>query len=185
MKSKDTHGVAAGGQGPTHEPSGDHGRSRHNTTGVDAARATLRVLLETAEYISDRTAHVSTNVSEGMKAGETLSAVARQIRTLSSNTSLEAARLGGSGTVGEIARQMRLLSQKVTALSEHLSVPLRSQSVTLGEMSGAIDALLVDAAATQAVLSRDSDVVTGAEPAGSPAYAAHERPITLETIVNG
>jgi hypothetical protein len=111
---------------------------------VAVARGALRMILETTEYVSDRSTHLSSNVAEGMKAAETLGAVSRQIRMLSGNTSLEASRLGGNATVAEIARQMRLLSQQVSALSEHL----------LTELSGAIDAVLADASATQALLER-------------------------------
>lgn len=117
----------------------------------------LRIMVETSEYISDRSTHLSSNVREGIKATETLAAVARQIRTLSSNTSLEASRVGGNATVAEIARQMRLLSQQVTALSEHLSSGFRSQGVTLGEMTSAIDTLLADAATAQGVIERGID----------------------------
>ncbi len=124
---------------------------------VEVARGALRMIVETSEYLSDRTTHLSCNVTEGLKAAETLSAVARQVRTLSSNTSLEASRLGGNATVAEIARQMRLLSQQVTALSEHLLTCLRSQGVALGELSGAIDAVLADATSTQAILTRGID----------------------------
>ena len=70
------------------------------------------------------------------------------------NTSLEASRLGGNATVAEIARQMRLLSQQVSALGEHLLTCLRSQGVALSELNGAIDAVLADASATQALLER-------------------------------
>src|SRR5438067_9364502 len=121
---------------------------------VDVARGALRMIVETTEYVSDRSTHLSSNVAEGMKAAETLGAVSRQIRTLSGNTSLEASRLGGNATVAEIARQMRLLSQQVSALSEHLLTCLRSQGVALSELSGAIDAILADASSTQALLER-------------------------------
>lgn len=121
---------------------------------VDVARGALRMILETAEYVSDRTTHLSSNVAEGVKTLETLGAVARQVRTLASNTSLEASRLGGNATVAEIARQMRLLSQQVTALSDHLSTGLYAQDVALGELSGAIDAILADASSAQAILER-------------------------------
>lgn len=121
---------------------------------IDVARGALRMIVETAEYVSDRTTHLSSNAAEGMKALDTLSAVARQVRTLSSNTSLEASRLGGNATVAEIARQMRLLSQQVTALSDHLSTSLHAQDVALGELSGAIDAILADATSTQVILER-------------------------------
>ena len=121
---------------------------------VAVARGALRLILETTEYVSDRSTHLSSHVAEGMKAAETLGAVSRQIRMLSGNTSLEAARLGGNATVAEIARQMRLLSQQVSALSEHLLTCLRSQSVALSELSGAIDAVLADATTTQALLER-------------------------------
>lgn len=129
----------------------DHGRQEGP---VDIARGAMRMVIEAAEYFSDRTSHLSGNVNEGLKAAETLGAVSRQIRTLSSNTSLEASRLGGNATVAEIARQMRLLSQQVTALGEHLSAGLRAQEIALGEMSGAIDAVLADATSTQAILER-------------------------------
>ncbi len=140
--------------------------------GADATCDGLHTILETAEYISDRTARLSTNVGEGVKAGETLGAVARQIRTLSANTSLEASRLGGSTTVAEIARQMRLLSQQVSVLTEHVSACLRSQNVALSELSSAIDTLLADTASTQAI------VVRGSGPAvrDTPAMAAPEAP---------
>ena len=121
---------------------------------VAVARGALRMILETTEYVSDRGTHLSSHAAEGLKAAETLGAVARQIRMLSGNTSLEASRLGGNATVAEIARQMRLLSQQVSALSEHLLTCLRSQGVALSELSGAIDAVLADAAATQALLER-------------------------------
>lgn len=121
---------------------------------VEVARGAIRMIVETSEYISDRTAHLASNVAEGTKAAETLGAVSRQIRTLSSNTSLEASRLGGNATVAEIARQMRLLSQHVTALTEHLAACLRAQGIALGEMSAAIDAVLVDATSTQAILEQ-------------------------------
>src|SRR5579864_8791287 len=124
---------------------------------IDVARGSLRIIVETTEYVSDRTTHLSSNVVEGIKVVETLGAVSRQVRTLSSNTSLEASRLGGNATVAEIARQMRLLSQHVTALTEHLSAGLRAQGIALGEMSGAIDAVLADATSTQAILERGSD----------------------------
>ena len=154
---------------------------------AEAAREALRVIIETAEYVSDRTAHLSTNVSEGVKAGETLSAVARQVRTLSSNTSLEASRLGGSGTVAEIARQMRLLSQQVSALSEHLSSCLRSQNVALGELTGAIDALLADAASTQAMLARGNEQWREGEsvPTLGLLHSIPESVATLETATDG
>jgi len=127
---------------------------RETTEGEDAgaAHGALSGVLETAEYISDRTTNLSTNVTEGIKAGETLGAVARQIRTLSANTSLEASRLGGSLTVAEIARQMRLLSQQVSVLSEHVAACLRSQNMALTDLSGAIDTLLADTASAQAAL---------------------------------
>ena len=121
---------------------------------VAVARGALRLILETTEYVSDRSTHLSSHVAEGLKAAETLGAVSRQIRMLSGNTSLEASRLGGNATVAEIARQMRLLSQQVSALSEHLLTCLRSQGVALSELSGAIDAVLADATATQALLER-------------------------------
>ena len=133
--------------------------------GAGAAHGALYGVLETAEYISDRTTNLATNVTEGIKAGETLGAVARQIRTLSANTSLEASRLGGSLTVAEIARQMRLLSQQVSVLSEHVAACLRSQNMALSDLSGAIDTLLADTASAQAALQSDA-----------PAAPSHQLP---------
>jgi hypothetical protein len=134
----------------------EHDMSRTEDN-VESARGTIRKILESAEYVSERATHLSTNVSEGIKATETLGAVARQLRTLSSNTSLEASRLNGSTTVAEIARQMRLLSQHVTALSEHLASCLRAQGIALGEMGAAIDSVLVDATSTQASLEQSTE----------------------------
>ncbi|MCA1597837.1 MAG: hypothetical protein LC769_02245 [Chloroflexi bacterium] len=139
------------------------GAALHETADVEgagAAHGALSGVLETAEYISDRTTNLATNVTEGIKAGETLGAVARQIRTLSANTSLEASRLGGSLTVAEIARQMRLLSQQVSVLSEHVAACLRSQNMALNDLSGAIDTLLADTASAQAVLQSDAPTVS-------------------------
>ncbi len=148
--------------------------------GADAAHDALYTILETAEYISDRTTRLSTNLGEGIKAGETLGAVARQVRTLSANTSLEASRLGGSATVAEIARQMRLLSQQVSVLTEHVSACLRSQNVALSELSSAIDTLLADTASTQALLPRGGEPGTPTGPAlpAAPAEAA-------QTVMDG
>ncbi len=125
----------------------------------------LDVILETVEHIGDRTSRLSRSVSEGMRAGDALGAVARQLRTLASNTSLEASRLEGSAAIAEIARQMRLLSGQVMALSDQFADSLRSQSVALGELSSAMDALLADTSMAQAM--RDTMVSKGrpAEPA--------------------
>jgi len=111
---------------------------------------TLRMILDTAELISDRAAQLSTSVTEGIRTGEALGGVARQIRSLSTNASLEASRLGSGETVAEIARQMRLLAQQVTAMSEQLATGMRLQNVALGELSSAMDALLADASTVQA-----------------------------------
>jgi hypothetical protein len=175
------NGRQAAGDAVSIDLEGEQARGREQ---IDLAHSALRMILETAEYTSDRAAHLSTNVAEGIKAGETLSAVARQIRTLSSNTSLEASRLGGSATVAEIARQMRLLSQQVTALSEHLSACLRSQSVVLGELNGAIDTLLADAATTQAMLSHDA-AATEPTPLLGLAHSIPESVATLEAPSDG
>ncbi len=121
----------------------------------DEGRA-LRVILDTAELISDRAARLSTSMSEGIRTGEALGGVARQLRTLSTNTSLEASRLGSGETVAEIARQMRLLAQQVSVMSEHIATGMRLQNVALGELSSAMDALLADASTVQASLARAS-----------------------------
>ena len=153
--------------------------------GAEAAHDALYTILETAEYISDRTTRLSTNVGEGVKAGETLGAVARQVRTLSANTSLEASRLGGSTTVAEIARQMRLLSQQVSVLSEHVSACLRSQNVALSELSSAIDTLLADTASTQAVLLRDAAIIAQPEAPVGLARTAPEGRVPPGARANG
>lgn len=121
--------------------------------GDDDGGHALRVILDTAELISNRAARLSTSMTEGIRTGEALGSVARQIRTLSTNTSLEASRLGSGETVAEIARQMRLLAQQVTAMSEQISTSMRLQNVALGELSSAMDALLADASTVQASLA--------------------------------
>ncbi len=125
----------------------------------------LDVILETAEHIGDRTSRLSRSVSEGISAGDALGAVARQLRTLASNTSLEASRLEGSAAIAEIARQMRLLSGQVTALSDQLAESLRLQSLALGELSSAMDALLADTSMAQAMRDTMVDKGRQAEPA--------------------
>lgn len=142
--------------------------TRESPQGSEAVHDALQAMLETAEYVSDRTTQLATNAGEGMKAGETLGAVARQIRTLSSNTSLEASRLGGSPTVAEIARQMRLLSQQVSVLTEHIMSCLRSQNVALNELNGAMDNLLADTAAAQALALRDGTTTRAEHSAVTP-----------------
>src|SRR5919197_492745 len=95
--------------------------------------------------------------SIGPAAGRDTSAAracARVERDQAQQEGQVAVALGGNAAMAEIARQMRLLSQQVSALSEHLLTCLRSQGVALSELSGAIDAVLADATATQALLER-------------------------------
>ena len=153
--------------------------TRESPRGSEAVHDALQTMLETAEYVSDRTTQLATNAGEGMKAGETLGAVARQIRTLSSNTSLEASRLGGSPTVAEIARQMRLLSQQVSVLTEHIMSCLRSQNVALNELNGAMDNLLADTAAAQALALHDGTTTRVEHSATEPTPVPTISPIPI------
>src|SRR5918912_4379103 len=43
------------------------------------AHGALRMILETTEYVSERSTHLSSHVAEGVKAAETLGAVSRQL----------------------------------------------------------------------------------------------------------
>src|SRR6185312_4550257 len=76
-----------------------------------------------------------------------LSALARQLRSLASNTSLEATRMRMSAPLAEIARQMRRLSQQVGESNDQLSLTLRAYTISTGELRQAANSLLHDAKA--------------------------------------
>jgi methyl-accepting chemotaxis protein len=109
----------------------------------------LQRLMETTDYVSRRALQLDEQVQEVEHIVLHLSALARQLRTLASNTSLEATRMRMSAPLAEIARQMRRLSQQVGESNDQLGLTLRSYTVSTGELRQAATSLLHDAKAIQ------------------------------------
>lgn len=124
------------------------------SAGDDRAARThsLQRIAEAADYVSQRTLQLDEQVHEVEKIAQHLGALARQLRTLSSNTMLEANRMRMSGPLAEIARQMRRISQQISESNDQLSVTLRGYSIATGELHQAATALLGDINAPRAAL---------------------------------
>lgn len=105
----------------------------------------LQRLVETADYVSQRASQLDEQVQEADQIVLHLGALARQLRTLSSNTTLEATRMRMSGPLAEIARQMRRISQQISESNDQLGMALRSYTVAAGELRQAASMLLGDA----------------------------------------
>src|SRR6202521_801020 len=105
----------------------------------------LQRLAETADYVSQRALQLDEQVHEAEQIVLHLGALARQLRTLSSNTTLEATRMRMSGPLAEIARQMRRISQQISESNDQLGMALRSYDVAAGELGQAGSMLLGDA----------------------------------------
>jgi ABC-type transporter Mla subunit MlaD len=120
----------------------------------DAQRApspeeSLRHLAETADYVSRRALQIDEDVHNTEHLVQHLGVLSRQLRTLASNTSLEATRMRMGGPLAEIARQMRRISQQISESNEQLALALRAYTVTMGEMRQAATTLLRDAQTLQ------------------------------------
>ncbi len=94
----------------------------------------LQRLAETADYVSQRALQLDEQAQEAEQIVLHLGALARQLRTLSSNTTLEATRMRMSGPLSEIARQMRRISQQISESNDQLGLALRSYTVAAGEL---------------------------------------------------
>jgi hypothetical protein len=109
----------------------------------------LQRLMETTDYVSQRALQLDEQVQEVEHIVLHLSALARQLRALASNTSLEATRMRMSAPLAEIARQMRRLSQQIGESNDQLGLTLRSYTVSTGELRQAAISMLGDARAIQ------------------------------------
>ena len=74
------------------------------------------------------------NVAEALETARALSALARQLRVLASNASIEAANLPAAPALGEIAHRMRTLSEQASELNATLASALQVQALTLDEL---------------------------------------------------
>lgn len=126
----------------------------------------LQRLVETTDYVSQRALQLDEQVQEVEHIVLHLGALARQLRTLASNTSLEATRMRMSAPLAEIARQMRRISQQIAESNDQLGLTLRSYTVSTGELRQAATSLLGDAKAIQE--SQEEDVVAVDLPLSRP-----------------
>ncbi|HWE63874.1 MAG TPA: hypothetical protein VHB98_19345 [Chloroflexota bacterium] len=117
-----------------------------NAGEVPSARAqSLQRIGETAAYVSQRALQLDEQVQDVDHIVQHLAALTRQLRTLSSNTTLEANRMRMSGPLAEIARQMRRISQQISESNDQLGVTLRGYAVATGELRQAATILLGEA----------------------------------------
>lgn len=123
-------------------------RFGHSALPPDELAATreqsLQRLAETADYVSQRALQLDEQAQEAEQIVAHLGALARQLRILSSNTTLEATRMRMSGPLAEIARQMRRISQQISESNDQLGLALRSYIVAAGELGQAATMLLGD-----------------------------------------
>lgn len=120
----------------------------------------LQRLMETVDYVSERASQLDEQVQEAEQIIGHLSALARQLRTLSSNTTLEATRMQVGGPLAEIARQMRRISQQISESNDQLSLTMRSYAAATGELRQASALLLGDAAKVKEAPEPEPDAAT-------------------------
>lgn len=140
----------------------------------------LRHLTETADYVSRRALQIDEDVHNTEHLVQQLGVLSRQLRTLASNTSLEATRMRMGGPLAEIARQMRRISQQISESNEQLALALRGYTVTMGEMRQAATTLLRDA---QALQDATHITVSGSGWLGSSGNVASVPPPLSSTIL--
>lgn len=107
----------------------------------------LHRLIEGADYVSQRALQLESHMAEADQIVTQAQALARQLRTLASNTALEANRMNMGAPLAEIARQMRRISQRMSESNEQLALTVRSYSVANGELRRAASSLVVEARA--------------------------------------
>src|SRR4051794_9786527 len=73
-------------------------------------------------------------VAEAQESSRALGALARQLRVLASNTSIEASRLPQATALAEIAHRMRLLAEQTNDLTAALQNTLQAQMHALEEL---------------------------------------------------
>jgi hypothetical protein len=84
--------------------------------------------------MSDILDRAGDTVAEAQEASRALAALARQLRVLASNTTIEASRLPQAAALGEIAHRMRLLAEQTTELNTALQNSLQAQLLALEEL---------------------------------------------------
>jgi cell division septum initiation protein DivIVA len=122
-------------------------RLGHGTASEDARSAHAKALYrlaESADYVSQRVLQLDDQIREAEQSVQQMQALVRQLRTLASNTTLEATRMKMGGPLAEIARQMRRISQRIGESSEQLTETMRAHSVATGELRQAASTLVVD-----------------------------------------
>jgi hypothetical protein len=128
-------------------------------TGASPSREQpLQRLAETADYVSQRVLQLDEQMHEAEQLIVHMGALTRQLRTLASNTTLEATRMKVSGPLAEIARQMRRISQQMSDSNDQLATTLRSYTVATGELRQAATSLVGDA---KSASSRDNAEESG------------------------
>jgi|GEM_PF-1533964 len=137
-------------------------------------------IAETAEYVSQRALQLDEQVQEAEQIVLHLSALARQLRTLSSNTTLEATRMRMSGPLAEIARQMRRISQQISESNDQLGATLRSYTVATGELHHAAASLMGDTRSAQAEADDPGAIRLEFPPVRPPTTPPHS--LTSDTL---
>jgi ABC-type transporter Mla subunit MlaD len=141
---------------------------------VQSPEESLRHLAETADYVSRRATQIDEDMQDTEHLVQQLGVLSRQLRTLASNTSLEATRMRMGGPLAEIARQMRRISQQISESNEQLARTLRAYTITVGELRQAASTLLHDA---QALQEGGITVVPGATQHRPPSGATVQAPL--------
>lgn len=139
----------------------------------------LQRLVETADYVCERTLQIDSQVTEAEYIAVQISALTRQLRTLASNTTLEATRLRLSGPLAEIARQMRRISQQMSEANDQLGLSLRAYTVATGELRQAAGILLNDARTLESGEDEERDATMLRMPA-----TRLDRPARLHSILS-
>jgi hypothetical protein len=148
------------------QPDGFERDLSFTTESLLARKQTMRRLAETADYVSQRVLQLGEQMHEAEQAVVHMSALTRQLRTLASNTALEATRMKMGGPLAEIARQMRRISQQISESNDQLAITLRSYAVATGELYQTATNLVGD---TKSAMGEEADQESEAiEPAPSP-----------------
>ena len=124
-----------------------------------AREHSMQRLVETADYVCERTLQLDSQVTDAEHIALQIGALTRQLRTLASNTTLEATRLRMSGPLAEIARQMRRISQQIGEANDQLELSLRGYTIATGELRQAAGMLLNDARTIDAGEEEEHGVV--------------------------
>ncbi len=100
----------------------------------------------------DGVSRLSDNVAEALDATRAVGAIARRLRVLAANTSIEAARVPGAVALGEIARRMRVLSEEASELHTNLENTLHVQVHAVSELHTTLHQALSESDAPDSLL---------------------------------